>query len=78
MIIYVEFEDDENQYIAAGFDPLGLPVYEITGERRLEKTRMLYPSCLKFLPGADVGKPSTATREEWRARFDLHLSVFEV
>ena len=53
-ICYTEFIHGEDRYIAAGQDPTGLPVYEITGSRRLEKTRMLYPSCLKFMSKADV------------------------
>ena len=78
-IYYNEFSVEEDRYIAAGRDPLGLPVYKITGERRLEKTRMLYPSCLKFMLEADLAWDSlrTMTLQQWRDRFNLILSVTE-
>ena len=77
MIHYTEFTHDEDRYIAAGMNPESLAVYEITGERSLEKTGIRYPSCLKFMYDVDLAfdPPRTMTREEWRARFDLVLSV---
>ena len=49
-----EFQFEEDRYVAAGRDPLHLPVYEVTEERCVERTRMFYPSCLKVMPDAIV------------------------
>ena len=77
MIHYIEFQHDEDRYIAAGMHPESLAVYEITGGRNLEKTQMRYPSCLRFMYDVDLAfdPPRTMTREEWRQRFDLVLAV---
>ena len=75
--IYVaEFTYGDEHYVAAGTDPTLLPVYE-NSERRLERTRMTYPGCLRFMLGADVlePKPRILTPTEWRERFDLVLGV---
>ena len=48
MIYVAEFDHDEDRYVAIGQDPLHLSVYEKIGTRRVEKTRMFYPSYLRW------------------------------
>ena len=60
-------------YVAAGWNSVILPVYKVTGKRRARPTRMLYPSCLRFMPYDLVseGDPRTITRREWGRLYEV-------
>ena len=69
----VRFEHGEEGYVAAGGNTQRLTVYEIVGRRKLLKTEMLYPSCLKFMPGVVLlnDTPRSTTSKEFRESWDV-------
>ena len=73
MIYVAEFDHEENRYVAIGQDPLHLSVYEKIGTRRVEKTRMFYPSCLRFMPWVYVhaDEPRTMTSEQFERLYEI-------
>ena len=67
------FTHGKDRYVVMGEDSLLLPVYEVVSDRRVQKTKLLYPSCLAkmynvFLPSA---KLSRIEREKWDQRFEI-------
>ena len=77
MIYVVEFDHDEDRYVAVGQEPLHLSVYEIVSTRLIQKTRMLYPSCLRFMPEAFVhtDEPRTMTWDQFGRLYDTEKRI---
>ena len=59
----VEFQDNDCKYMAYGRNKYSMPVSAVRVSTRT-RTRMRFPSCLKFLTFANVGGLRRVEREE--------------
>ncbi len=70
MIWFAEFIDSSGKFVAFGDDPEEMPVHKEQRNGGLYPTPMTFPSCLKFLWGADeVALPRKVTEQEILNRF---------
>ena len=61
---YVAFKNEEDRYAAYGSDVSLMPVYEILSDS-LQRTRMMFPACFKFMPYAEITQqPDNTTMQE--------------
>ncbi|MDE2824067.1 MAG: hypothetical protein OXK79_11260 [Chloroflexota bacterium] len=59
----IEFQDNDRRYMAYGRKKHGMPVLALLLLARA-RTRVRFPSCLKFLPFAHFGELWEVAREE--------------
>ena len=67
------FSDDEDEFLAYGYIKDNRPVYRVN-ERELTLInggKMRFPSCLKFLPYAEVEEMERMTKADFEAKYSV-------
>ena len=70
LVEFVNGEGDEaDRFVAYGRDELQMPVYTVGEGVHYETVSMNFPSCLKFMPDADVGEMRDVSAAFIRRRY---------
>ena len=72
---YVQFRNGDEYFVAFGPNRDNMKVVELVGGKFVREARGRYPSCLKFMPYAEVSAPKTATGDEIRSKFGMPFVV---
>ena len=68
---YVTFNNSGEHFVAFGPNPDDMKVVELMGGKFVRESRARYPSCLKFMPYADIAPPKKATGDQIREKFGM-------
>ena len=71
------FRNGTTAYVAYGDDESAMPVFLVQGTGH-SRTRLHYPSCIRFMPEAELGQGQRLTMAQIRRRYGAVLSPRDI